>query len=508
MINKYLFRTQGDSYATEPLIARKSSLSLPQEWYRIAPRSLLKIAYFTLVFLSLFIHDGKYILQATPLETSEDALEDAPGLIYRYELTGPISPAAMEGLEKAIGLAEQDKAKALMLIIDTPGGLLSSMDAMIRSIYASSVPILSYVYPPGATCGSAGVYIMYASHVAAMSLATNIGSATPVSMGIAPMQKDDKDSAHDKEDKRRKLINHTLAQIRSYAQYRGRSLEFAKKAITEAENFTAKEAYDVGAIDFLADNEVDLLRRAHAKQVKVQGELVKLSLENAQIKNIEKDFRQSILEILSHPNLASILIMLGFLGIFIEIFNPGLIFPGTLGAIAFLVGLYGVQGVPVAFAGVSLIALAFVLFLLEVYIMSYGLLSVGGLAALLTGALMLARSGDEFSQKSLGLVLGAGLTISAMAITVSYLAIKTLRKRAYVSDKDFEEATVQTRTCISKTQGTVDYQGEIWQARLEESAKIEEIHENQTVVIKKREGLILYVSPRTFSTLKQKSVSQ
>ena len=267
----------------------------------------------------------------------------ADALIYQVTLKGAITPSVKEALNLAIEQAENDNAKALLVQLDTPGGLMSSMDDMIRRILNARLPIITYVGPPGAACGSAGVYLMYASHIAAMAPATNIGSATPITMGGGGggESKDGDPSDHipkiaganDHLNMKRKLMNHARAQIRSLAQYHGRNVRFAEDTVTKAVNLSSQEAYKRGAIDFLARDVSELLHKAEGRKIRMATGYVKLRLgKKTRIVALQKDTRQKILDLLANPNLVQIFMMLGVLGLLAEVKNPGLIFPGVIGA--------------------------------------------------------------------------------------------------------------------------------------------------------------------------------
>ena len=297
--------------------------------------------------------------------------------VYRVEISGPITPSAMESLSSAIRVAEDAHAAALLVVMDTPGGLVSSMDDMIRDILSSKVPVVTYVSPPGASCGSAGVYIMYASHIAAMAPATNIGSATPVQIGGSSPESEDPETgtasdripetagADDALNMKRKMLNHSRAQMRALAEYHGRNKDFAVRSITHAENVTSSEAVRIGAIDLAVETEAELLAAIDGRTVRMADGPRKIEVKDARVERIEIDFRRSILNMLANPNVAMILMMLGMLGIFAEIYHPGAIFPGAIGAICLLLGLYAMQSLSVDYTGLALIALGVVFFILE-----------------------------------------------------------------------------------------------------------------------------------------------
>ncbi len=421
--------------------------------------------------------------------------------VYRVVIKGAITPSATENLNNALYIAKKNHAEALIVIMDTPGGLMNSMDDMIRNILRSEVPVLTYISPPGAACGSAGVYIMYASHVAAMAPATNIGSATPVSVGggaSSPEKGSKKKKEGDRIPKvagtddainmKRKLINHSRAQIRSLAQFHGRNAIFAEKTITQAINMTSKEAYKIKAIDILAPNEASLLKQVDGRIVRMSSGSHRLSLKDAKIITIKKDFRQSILDLIANPNLAHILMMLGILGIIAEIQSPGLIFPGAIGAISLCLGLYAMQTLSLSYTALGLLGLGFIFFLLEIYIMSYGLLSIAGILSLLLGSLMLVRNADEFTSLSLVLILSVSLFTGVLLSVLIYLVTKSQKAKPASGYEKLIEETAIAKTIINEHTGFVFIHGEVWQARADQ-----EIAPKTSVRIISRKGLLLFV---------------
>lgn len=430
--------------------------------------------------------------------------------IYRVEIDGPITPSAMETLTSAIETASAANAEALLIVMDTPGGLVSSMDDMIREILSSKIPVLTYVGPPGAACGSAGVYLMYASHIAAMAPATNIGSATPVQIGgggspapqdpnATPEKKTqpagdripETAGADDSLNMKRKLLNHARAQMRSLAEYHGRNKDFAVRSITHAENLTSNEALRRGAIDLVAETEAELLAKVDGRTVRMSDGPRKLNVADARIERIEADFRRNILNFLANPNVAMIFMMIGILGIFAEIYHPGAIFPGAIGAICLLLGLYAMQSLSVDYTGLALIALGIVFFILEFSIMSYGLLSIGGTLCLILGSLMMYRSGGAFMGASIVLFVITSLSTGALMAGVVYLAAKSHRKPVVSGQEQMLNETGESQTEINTLGGQIYIHSEIWQARTKGAS----IAEKQPVRVVAIDGLLLWVEP-------------
>jgi membrane-bound serine protease (ClpP class) len=295
---------------------------------------------------------------------------------------GVINPTLAHYITRAIDQAERDGAGAVIVELDTPGGLDSSMRQIIQRILASRAPIVVYVSPPGARAGSAGVYITYAAHVAAMAPNTNIGSATPVSMGESGEQQMSPEM-------RAKVTNDAAAYIRSLAEQRGRNAEWAEKAVREGANVTAQEALSLGVIDLVASDIDDLLRQLDGRAVTTAAGPVTLRTAHAQVQRVEMGLVDAFLHAVSDPTIAYILLSLGTMGLFFELSNPGSVLPGVVGGICLLLGFYALGALPVNYAGLLLMAFALLLFVVDIFTPTHGVLTIGGLIAFLLGSLML-----------------------------------------------------------------------------------------------------------------------
>lgn len=447
------------------------------------------------------------------------AMADQPGaekFLYRVSIKGAITPATMGTLRRAVEKANEKatelrvagnndpSAVALLVTLDTPGGLMASMDEMIRDIINSKVPVITYVSPPGASCGSAGVYILMASHVAAMAPATNIGSATPVQMSPggpekpSPGEKADRipeeAGADDALNMKRKLLHHAIAQIRGLAEFHGRNASFAESTITRAENVTSTEALRRRAIDVLAISETDLLQQIEGRTVRMTNGTITLSLKGAKVVDVKDDFRDRLLRLITDPNLAYILMMIGIVGIMAEIQYPGSIFPGVIGSICLILGLYAMQTLPVNWAGFGLILLGFLFFLLEVKIMSYGMLSVAGAISILLGSILMAKSGEDVASIS----LMTALTTSGLAMLVSlflvYKAAQAMRRTPVSGEEALYQETGKVIHEVSENGGRVFIHGEYWNARSEDGSVIAV---GSTIQPVRREGMLLFVKAVT-----------
>lgn len=418
---------------------------------------------------------------------------------YLVKVEGAITPASLELVEDAIERAEKDRAAALILELDTPGGLMTSMDSMIRRILSSSVPVITYVGPAGASCGSAGVFILYASHIAAMAPGTNVGSATPVTMGGSEEPEETPDripqdaGADDRLNMKRKILNHAKAQIRSLAEYHGRNAPFAERTITEAANITSTEALSLGAIDFIAESPESVLEKSHGRTVRMLTGTRTLDTKDLKIEKLETGFRAEFLSILANPAVASILMMVGVLGILAEIQYPGTIFPGVIGGICLLLGLYALQTLPVNYAGAGLLLFGIVLMLLEIKVVSYGMLSVSGVICFALGAVLLVRSGGVIEHTTIALIAGTGLAVGSLSALLIYAAAKSRRAPVVSGSEQLLHETATALTEITTEGGRIRLHSELWNARSESGS----IPAGAALRVVRRDGMIVTVKPES-----------
>jgi len=311
---------------------------------------------------------------------------------------GAISPASSDYLLRGIAQAIDDKAHLIVIEMDTPGGLDTSMRDIIKAILASPVPVATYVSPKGARAASAGTYILYASHIAAMAPATNLGAATPVE--LAPSG-GDKPAAPDKPDatkpadtqagdpKMRKAVHDAAAYIRGLAELRGRNIEWAERAVREAVSLPAAEALELKVIDIVATDLDDLLKQLNGRAIKMNGQTVTLDTAQVEIERVTPDWRSRLLAVIGDPSIAYILMLLGIYGLIYEFSNPGMLFPGVVGGICLLLGLFALQVMPISYAGLALMILGIVLMISEAFVPSFGALGLGGIVAFVIGSVML-----------------------------------------------------------------------------------------------------------------------
>ncbi|RMG72417.1 MAG: nodulation protein NfeD, partial [Nitrospirae bacterium] len=373
---------------------------------------------------------------------------------YVITLQGVINPVASEYIERGVTLANTQGASALVIELDTPGGLDTSMRQIIKAINQSEVPVVVYVAPSGARAASAGVFITMAAHVAAMAPGTNIGAAHPVGIGIGG--KMDKTMVE-------KATNDAVAYIKSIAERRGRNKNWAEKAVRKSISATAKEALKLGVIDLIAKDLDELLNKIDGKTVETAAGKVKLKTRGAPVKRVPMGLRLRILSIIGNPNVAYILMLLGFYGLFFELTNPGTIFPGVFGAICLILAFYSFQTLPVNYAGLLLIILSIILFVLEIKITSHGVLTIGGIISMIIGSLMLFKSPGPFFKLSLYLIVPAAVATAAFFTITFSLAFKAWRRKPVTGVEGLIGLEGVAHTDIHK-EGMALVRGEYWQA--------------------------------------------
>ncbi len=389
--------------------------------------------------------------------------------VERIVINGVINPVAVEYIEQAISRAGSDQAELLIIQLDTPGGLMESMHRIMKSIQGSSVPVAVYVAPSGSRAASAGMFITYAAHVTAMAPATNIGSAHPVFSGGMPGGKMDSSTS---ETMMEKITNDAVAKIKAIAHERGRNAEWAEKAIRHSANITAKEALKLHVIDYIVPTTDSLLSVLDGKSIKLDNGTKKiLHTKNSTIITTEMTWRQRLLDTILNPNVAYILMMVGMAGVMLELYHPGAILPGVAGVISLVLAFYAMQTLPVNYAGVALILFAVVLFILEIKVTSYGILSIGGVISMALGSLMLFDSPLPEMQLSLSVIGWTVILTLLFFLFVISLAVKAQQRRPITG----AEGIIGEHGVVSKTLnplGTVLVHGEYWKARCEEKLPV------------------------------------
>ncbi len=376
--------------------------------------------------------------------------------VYFVEIEGAIDPITSEFITSAIETAASSGGQALVIRLDTPGGLVSATREIIKAILNSPLPVVVYVAPSGARAASAGTLITLAAHIAAMAPGTNIGAAHPVSVGAAP--KEDQKMAE-------KAVNDLAALARTIATTRGRNAKWAEEAVRRSVSITEKEALRLKVIDLIARDLGDLLEKINGREVEVSGgRKVRLDTKSVSIVPIKEGLRERILRTISDPNIAYILMMIGLAGLYFELSNPGTILPGVVGALALTLAFFAFKALPVNYAGLLLILLAGVFFFLEIKIASFGLLALAGLIALTLGSLMLFSKtpGVGISWSVLWpTLIGVGLFLSV----ITYLAAKAVRSPPQTGPESLLGATGRVISDVGPDQGQIFIHGEIWEAR-------------------------------------------
>ena len=403
--------------------------------------------------------------------------------VYQISVQGVIGPPIAQFIIESIKKATDGDAEALLILLDTPGGLDTSMREIIKAIMDSKIPVIVYVYPQGARAASAGSIILLASHVAAMAPGTNAGAAHPVSMG--------KDEKPDKV-MMKKVVQDAEAYSKSIAKKRGRNVEWAGKAVTQSVSATAEDALRMHVIDVVAASVDDLLLKIDGKTVEIGDKKVVLKTKGAKPKELEMSFKYRFLSTITDPNVAYILMMLGFYGILFEIYSPGAIFPGVIGGICIILAFYAFSSIPISFAGLGLILLGIIFFILEIKVVSHGALSLAGVISLILGSVMLIDLPTGWLSISwLSILVVVGVTVLFFVGVLSY-AIKAQlsRVRTGVEGLIGEEGIAKTDV---REKGKVYVHGELWNAESEEPIAADErvivtAVKGMTVKVKKERG--------------------
>ncbi len=374
------------------------------------------------------------------------------------EINGVINPVAAKFITEAIDQSEEDGAQCLIIQMDTPGGLMDSMRIIVKKLLSARVPIVVYVSPSGARAASAGVFITMAANIAAMAPSTNIGAAHPVTMG-----------SQEKENKAmmEKVVNDAVAQIKGIAKKRGRNVKWAEKAVRESVSITEEEALKLKVIDLVAPDLDSLLAKIDGRKVKVNSEEKVLVTKGVSISRRQMGWRYRFLDIISNPTIAYIMLMLGIYGIFFELSNPGAILPGVLGAIFLILAFFALQVLPINFAGLALILLGIILFIAEVKITSYGMLSVGGAVCMILGSIMLAENLPEYMKISKGVIIPAVLVSAGFFLFAVTMAIRARRKKPTTGVEGLI-GEVGLSESVLNPEGTVSIHGELWRAECDE----------------------------------------
>ena len=372
--------------------------------------------------------------------------------VSTIKIDGVISPVTVRLVEAALARAQAERAGALVIELDTPGGLERSMRVICQRLLNAEIPTIVYVSPTGARAASAGVFITMAAHVAAMAPATNIGAAHPVALGGGV----DKESM-------KKIENDAAAFARTIAVERGRNAEWAEKAVRQSVSITEREAVKLKVVDMVADSLSDLLEKIDGRTVKTVKGPVTLATRGAVVKPIEIGFRDRLLNVITDPNVAYVLMMLGMLGLFFELSNPGVVLPGVIGGISLILAFFALQTLPINYAGLLLILFGVVLLIAEIKVMSHGILATGGVVALALGSIMLFDAPELDLRVSWGVIAPTvGITACVFLFMIG-AGIRALRSRSAVGAPALVGQVGVAREALAP-EGQVQVQGELWRA--------------------------------------------
>lgn len=435
----------------------------------------------------------------------------ADGVVLQLDLEGALGVATAEYIIEGIEQADEQNAKLVIIRMDTPGGLVQPMRDIVQAILGSSVPVATYVYPNGARADSAGTYIMFASHIAAMAPTTHLGAATPVRLGgggSPPEQPDEPpaeeppagegDEAPGEHEQpppqpgtamERKILNDAVAYIRGLAKAHGRNADWAEKAVREAATLTAEAALEKNVIDVIAVNPQALLQSIHGREVNIGNEQVPLDTQNVTVREVEPSWRIKFLSTIASPEIALLLGVIGLYGLLLEAYNPGAIVPGVVGVICLLLAGYALQIIPVNFAGLGLILLGLALIVAEAFVPSFGALGLGGLAAFIFGAIMMFDTGIPGFGISITFVVIFAFAVGLSMLLVMGFVIK-LHRRGAVSGAGSIVGGIGTAMQDFTGEGRVWLEGEAWHA-----VSNVPVRKDEEVVVRRLDGLTLYVEP-------------
>lgn len=459
------------------------------------------------------------VFPAHPVESVENPTSETPVVLQVRLDNEAITPVTARFILRAIRKAEEQQAKCLIILLDTPGGLVDSTREMVKAILHSRVPVIVYVAPTGARAASAGVFITMSSHIAVMAPGTNIGAAHPVQIGGLPGsqppqpaerqtekqsgdKKDDQNNARSTTPMEDKILNDTVAWARSLAELRGRNADWAERAVKDSISVTATEAVKEGAVDFVAKDINELLKMIEGREVDLPQGKAKLQVTGAQVQTLEMWWGERVLAAIANPTLAFLLLIFGFYGILFEFYTPGWGVAGTIGVICLVLGFFALAVLPISYVGLALIVIALAMFVAEAFVVSYGFLSIGGAICLIIGGLMLVESPTGFMRVPLWAILPVSVATAVISFFLVGAIIKTHRNPPQigselmagtkaVADKDFRQDGELYR-------GQVRYHGEWWNAVCGTPVKT-----GEELVIESRDGLMLAVRT-TESTSREK----
>jgi membrane-bound serine protease (ClpP class) len=435
------------------------------------------------------------LLALVPLhQAAAQGASAAPKTAYLLQIDGAIGPASASYIDHGLNRARDAGAHLIIIEMDTPGGLSTSMREIIKDLLASTVPVVTYVHPSGARAASAGTYILYASHVAAMTPGTNLGAATPIQIGGMPgAPGEDKEKGEDakaaKSAAENKAVNDAVAFIRSLAEMRGRNADWAEKAVREAASLPADAALKQGVVDIVAPDVTALLRQINGRKVTINGAEYRIDTTGIALTRVEPSWTNRLLATITDPNVALILMMIGIYGLIFEFMNPGALVPGTVGAISLIVALYALAALPVDMAGLALVLLGVALMAGEAFLPSFGVMGIGGLVSFLLGAAILFDTDVPEFQVDWSVMAALGVFSLAFLILAGRLALSSQRRRVVTGQ---EEIVGCKGTVLdwNGSEGHVFVRSERWNA-----AGPPNLEQGAAVVVDALNGLQLTVSP-------------
>jgi membrane-bound serine protease (ClpP class) len=443
---------------------------------------------------------GVSMLAGHPAASQSAARATAP-IASLLEIKGAIGPATSRYFERGLEAAEAHGSRLVIVQIDTPGGLDTSMRDIIRAILASPLPVVSYVAPSGARAASAGTYILYASHIAAMAPATNVGAATPVSIGGeeipapagAPAGTPAKDAHPGTPEPatpmERKVVNDAAAYLHSLAELRGRNVEWAELAVRGAASLSASAALKMHVIDIIARDVPDLLAQIDGREVQIANRPVKLATTGLAIERIDPDWRTKLLSVITHPTIAYGLLLIGLYGLLLEGYNPGVMFPGVIGVIALMLALFALQILSVNYAGLALVVLGVGMIIAEFHVPAFGSLGLGGLVAFVVGSIILFDTETPGMAIGVPLIAGVATVGGLVVLAIAFLGGRAQRRPVVTGERVMVGQTAEVVEDFAE-KGQVRYAGELWNAHTSTAVCI-----GQQVRIVKVKGLGLWVEP-------------
>lgn len=421
---------------------------------------------------------GTTLLSSGPGNFSAAENEGAPPVVYVLNVDGTINPALSDYIIKGIEKAEEHKAAAVVITMDTPGGVVSTTKTIIKEMLNAKLPVIVYVAPSGSSATSAGALITMGADIAAMAPGTNIGAAHPVSGGGQKIDETMSD----------KIVNDLTAYMRGIVAKKGRNAEWAERAVRESVSVTAKEALEMKVIDVVADSVPDLLDKIDGRTIEKDSRSFTLHTKGAKLEKVATGLRFKILDVIANPNVAYLLMMIGGLGIMMELYHPGMIFPGVAGGICLLLAFFALQVLPVNYVGIMLIILSVILFIMELKVTSFGLLSIGGIISLTLGSVMLFDTEESAMRVSWSVIIPTVAIVSSFFIFALGLVVRAWMRRPRTGEQGLIGEVGYAVSDVNNV-GKVAVHGEYWNARSESH-----IPKGERVRVIKVEGLYIVVT--------------